>query len=61
MTKSAADRQKLRRDRLKAEGFTQRVVWVHKVDEERFNAFKETLVKPDTGQRDGSTVSDSSD
>ena len=42
-----AERQKLRRDRLKADGFTQQVVWVHKGDTERFEAFKNTLVRPD--------------
>ena len=44
---NAKERQQQRRDRLKAEGFTQRVVWVHKVDEERLTQFKDTLVKPD--------------
>lgn len=45
--KTPAQRQSLRRKRLNAEGFTQRNVWVHKLDQERYDAFIETLRKPD--------------
>lgn len=48
---SNAARQKKRRERLKAEGFAQRTVYVHKVDQERFDAFMETLARP-TDARD---------
>jgi len=41
-----AERQQTRRDRLKAQGFTQKVIWVHKGDEDRLERFKETLSKP---------------
>ncbi len=45
--KTPAQRQALRRKRLKAEGFTQRASWVHKMDRARYDAFVATLRKPD--------------
>lgn len=40
-------RQQRRRDRLQAAGFTQRTIWVHKVDQDRFDDFKDTLTRPE--------------
>ena len=44
--KTAAERQKARRDRLKREGFKQCVTWVHSDDQERYGEFIDTLKKP---------------
>lgn len=50
-----SERQQARRDRLKGEGFRQRVTWVHKLDKERYNAFLKTLRKPDADVSSGHT------
>lgn len=49
--RTSAQRQALRRERLKAEGFDQRLAWVHKQDRARYDAFIETLRKPDDGNQ----------
>lgn len=55
MTKqrTPAERQKARRQRLAAVGFKQRNTWVHKLDQERYDAFIETLRKPDDASDTG--------
>ena len=49
--KTSAQRQAMRRQRLKADGFDQRIAWVHKQDRERYDAFIEMLRKPDDGNK----------
>ena len=49
---TAAQRQKKRREFLTSEGFAQRNAWVHKQDQERYDAFIETLRKPSEHDRD---------
>lgn len=44
--KTSAQRQTIFRKRLVAAGFKQRMAWVHREDQERYNAFVETLRKP---------------
>lgn len=43
-----AERQKARRDRLKRQGFTSKLILVHTEDQARLNDFIETLRKPET-------------
>lgn len=44
---TSAERQKLRRDRLREQGFTQTMVWVHSDDQARLDAFLDTLARPE--------------
>lgn len=52
MSGKSKGRQALLRERREAEGFKQRVAWVHRLDQERYDAFIETLRKPDTNAPD---------